>query len=99
MKKAALLAVIVISILGFFSCNKGEAKGGPGGGEALATVYAVSSILAAQGPIQDYLALSGDIISSSIVSGPMFSSGRVAPQTGQAKPVRQMKMQFDPFTG
>ena len=46
--------------------------------EAPVTVYAVNTILAVEGPIQDYLTLSGDIVASSTMDTYSDASGRVS---------------------
>lgn len=55
------------------------ARGGSGGGqEPIVPVFAVNTIPAAQGPIQDYLALSGDIIAASTVDTFSEAAGRIS---------------------
>jgi multidrug efflux pump subunit AcrA (membrane-fusion protein) len=60
------------------SKNPGAPQGGPGGPSPSAQVYAVNTIIAANGQISDYLALSGDIVSSSIVDTYSDAAGKVS---------------------
>jgi multidrug efflux pump subunit AcrA (membrane-fusion protein) len=53
-------------------------KGKDGAGEAPAVVFAVNTTTAVQGPIQDYIALSGDIIAGTQVDTFSEAAGKVA---------------------
>ena len=78
------VAVLAISALTFSGCERIKEVYGriqnPGGaaGSTVETVFAVSTIMAVQGPIQDYLALSGDIIAASTVDTFSDAAGRIS---------------------
>ena len=77
-RKIAVLSVLLLITLSFSGCKK-EKAGGPGGpGAAQATVFAVNTTTAVQGQIQDYIALSGDIIAGSTVDAYSDAAGKVA---------------------
>ena len=75
-KISAILSVLLLITLSFSGCKK-EKDGGPTGA-AQATVFAVNTTIAAKGPIQDYIALSGDIIAGSTVDVYSDAAGKVA---------------------
>ncbi|MCL2599705.1 MAG: efflux RND transporter periplasmic adaptor subunit [Treponema sp.] len=74
------LAVLLIGF-SFFACGRdGEGSGPQGRGgdaEPVVPVFAVNTIAAAQGPIQDFIGLSGDVIPSSMVDAFSEAAGRV----------------------
>ena len=72
--KIAVLSVLLLITLLFSGCKKGK----DGAGGAQATVFAVNTTAAVQGPIQDYIALSGDIIAGSTVDVYSDAAGKVA---------------------
>jgi len=72
--KIAVLSVLLLIALSISGCKKG--KDGPGGPQA--TVFAVNTTTAVKGPIQDYIALSGDIIAGSTVDVYSDAAGKVA---------------------
>ena len=81
---ALVITVLTISALAFSGCERireiygrTQGSGGPGGQAAPEAVFAVSTIMAVEGPIQDYLALSGDIIASSSVDAFSDVAGRI----------------------
>jgi multidrug efflux pump subunit AcrA (membrane-fusion protein) len=79
--RSAAAAVLVITVLGFSGCRGGGENSGPGdpGGTAQqAPVFAVNTMVAVQGQIRDYLALSGDIIASSTVDTYSEAAGKVS---------------------
>jgi len=77
---AAAAAVTVIVVLGFSGCSRLKTvTGGPAAAAApVVPVYAVSTTLVVNGQIQDYLALSGDIVSSSTVDTYSDAAGKVS---------------------
>jgi multidrug efflux pump subunit AcrA (membrane-fusion protein) len=76
--KIAVLSVLLLIAFSLSGCKK-EKAGGPGGpGAAQATVFAVNTTTAVQGQIQDYIALSGDIIAGSTVDAYSDAAGKVA---------------------
>ena len=83
-QKAALAAVLVIVVFGFSGCERiKEAYGNLFGDKAedqaqAATIYAVNTTTAVKGQIQDYLALSGDIIASSTVDTFSDAAGKIS---------------------
>jgi multidrug efflux pump subunit AcrA (membrane-fusion protein) len=90
MKKVKTLLTAALVILVFSSCERIKETIGaiqetygiiqnPYGtvDEAAVTIYAVNTILAAEGQIQDYLTLSGDIIASSTVDTYSDAAGKV----------------------
>ena len=82
-KRQTLTLVLIISALVFSGCERIREVYGrqrnPSGSEAPpATVFAVNTMLAVQGPIQDYLALSGDIMAASTVDTFSDVAGRVS---------------------
>ena len=79
-KKPANSGVIllVLTALVFSGCNR-QAPGGPGRGPApQAAVFAVNTTAAVQGQIQDYIALSGDIVAGTQVDTYSDTAGKVA---------------------
>ncbi|MDR0487700.1 MAG: efflux RND transporter periplasmic adaptor subunit, partial [Treponema sp.] len=76
-----LLGLALLIIFIFTGCDRikeAREKRGPGGPrESAAPVYAVNTILAAQGQIQDYIALSGDIVAGSTVDAYSDAAGKV----------------------
>jgi len=84
--KTALL-ILMITVLAFSSCDriketygKSETPGDAQTAESgqTAQVYAVNTMAAANGQIRDYLALSGDIISSSTVDTYSDAAGKIS---------------------
>jgi len=89
LRTGAIAAVMAIMVFGFSACSQDKtAKGGgaaadrgagPGQQGAITQqVYAVSSSTAAQGKIEDYLGLSGDIVASSTVDTYSDIAGKVS---------------------
>jgi multidrug efflux pump subunit AcrA (membrane-fusion protein) len=91
MKKTLLLkTILIITLLVFSGCeriketygkfqNSRTAPGAPPGGQAqMAQIFAVNSSTTVNGQIQDYLALSGDIIASSTVDTYSDAAGKVS---------------------
>jgi len=73
------LGVLLAGLL-FSACNEEEGIGrlfGGGEAEPIIPVFAVNTIAAAQGPIQDFIGLSGDVIASSMVDAFSEAAGRV----------------------
>jgi len=73
------LAFLAVAV-SFSACNREEGGGllGRGGdAEPIVPVFAVNTIAAAQGPIQDFIGLSGDVIASSTVDAFSEAAGRV----------------------
>ena len=85
MKTKALFPVLCALLAGFLfsACGDDEEGGGRrflgGGGDAepVVPVFAVNTISASQGPIQDFIGLSGDVIASSMVDAFSEAAGRV----------------------
>jgi len=82
MKTKTLFAAFAALLAGLFfaACaGDGETGGRLGGGavEPVIPVFAVNTTLAAQGPVQDFIALSGDVIASSMVDAHSEAAGRV----------------------
>jgi len=87
---AVVAAVLAITVFSFTGCqqikdarDKAKNSNGSGGTPAAqavvnTTVYAVSSSTAAQGQIEDYLGLSGDIVASSTVDTFPDIAGKVS---------------------
>jgi multidrug efflux pump subunit AcrA (membrane-fusion protein) len=59
-----------------YSRNDQQAGGGPGA-EAAASIFAVNTTQAVRGQIQDYIALSGDIVAASTVDAYSDATGKV----------------------
>jgi multidrug efflux pump subunit AcrA (membrane-fusion protein) len=85
MKKKQLFfaAVLAISLLALSGCERiretyGRQRNPTEGVAPPASVFAVNTTLAVQGTIQDYLALSGDIIASSTVDTFSDAAGRIS---------------------
>jgi len=89
MKKTRWASLLMITLLSFSGCeriketygklqNSVDPSGGTGGAGPVVQVYAVNTIPAANGQIRDYLALSGDIIASSIVDTYSDAAGKVS---------------------
>ncbi|MFP3089622.1 efflux RND transporter periplasmic adaptor subunit [Treponema sp. TIM-1] len=78
---AAFFAALVIVSAGFTGCDRfgGNAPAAPGipGAAPEVQVYAVNTTTAVQGQIQDYLALSGDLVAGSTVDAYSDVAGRV----------------------
>jgi len=77
------LSVLLFTLLFFSGCEqikKISEKGKPGGAaaEKPIPVFAVNTTTAAQGQIQDYIALSGDIVAGSTVDVYSEAAGKVA---------------------
>ena len=78
---AALLAALILIVAALTGCNR-NAGGSAGGtpdtpGAPEVPVYAVNTTTAVQGQIQDYLALSGDIVAGSTVDAYSDVAGKV----------------------
>jgi len=74
--------MLLLTVLFFSGCERvkevfGKGKGGPGG-ERPVPVFAVNTTTAAQGQIQDYIALAGDIVSGSTVDVYSEAAGKIA---------------------
>jgi multidrug efflux pump subunit AcrA (membrane-fusion protein) len=82
--KTVLLAVILIfPVLAFSGCERiketySKVKKTTDAGAETTPVFAVNTIFASEGQIQDYLALSGDIIASSTVDTFSDAAGKVS---------------------
>jgi multidrug efflux pump subunit AcrA (membrane-fusion protein) len=82
---SAWLVLFAITLFSFSGCERvkevyGKVKpGGAGGSDAAqeAPVFAVNTTTAVQGPIQDYIALSGDIVAGSSVDAYSDAAGKV----------------------
>ena len=74
-KIGAALSLLLLITLSVSGCKKGK-DGGPGAAQA--TVFAVNTTTAVKGQIQDYIALSGDIIAGSTVDVYSDAAGKVA---------------------
>jgi len=72
--KIAVLSVLLLITLSLSGCKKD--KDGPGGAPQ-ATVFAVNTTTAVKGQIQDYIALSGDIIAGSTVDVYSDAAGKI----------------------
>ncbi|MCL2192049.1 MAG: efflux RND transporter periplasmic adaptor subunit [Treponema sp.] len=84
MRVRAFLPALCVLFAGLFfsACNDEEGGGrrllgGGGDTEPIVPVFAVNTIAAAQGPIQDFIGLSGDVIASSVVDAVPEAAGRV----------------------
>jgi multidrug efflux pump subunit AcrA (membrane-fusion protein) len=80
------LTVLLLAALAFGGCERIKAfreqlaqtgPGNPGGGTPAAPVFAVNTASVTQGPIQDYLALSGDIVAGSTVDTYSDAAGKI----------------------
>jgi len=87
LRGAAVAAALMIMTFNFSGCegnkdantnSSGAAQAGGGKPGTPVTVYAVSTSTAAQGPIEDYLGLSGDIVSSSTIDTFSDIAGKVS---------------------
>ena len=84
MKKTFLVILtLILFILAFSSCQRiketyGKKENASSEGTQTAPVFAVNTVLAVHGLIQDYLALSGDIIASSTVDTYSDAAGKVS---------------------
>jgi len=77
------LSVLLLTVLFFSGCERVKkvlGKGKPGGpeGEKPVPVFAVNTTTAAQGQIQDYIALAGDIVAGSTVDVYSEAAGKIA---------------------
>ena len=72
--KINTVLIIVITMLIFSGCGRGR---GSGGAAIDVPVFAVNTILASEGPIQDYITLSGDIFAGSTVDVYSDAAGRI----------------------
>jgi multidrug efflux pump subunit AcrA (membrane-fusion protein) len=77
------LSVLLLIVLFFSGCERVKkilGKGKPGGpeGEKPVPVFAVNTTTAAQGQIQDYIALAGDIVAGSTVDVYSEAAGKIA---------------------
>jgi membrane fusion protein, multidrug efflux system len=88
MKKTRWASLLMITLLVFSGCERIKETynivvqsivdpSGETDGSSVTQVYAVNTIPAASGQIRDYLALSGDIVSSSIVDTYSDAAGKV----------------------
>jgi len=89
MKKTRWAPLLMITLLSFSGCERIkeaygmvvqsiiDSSGGTSEASPVAQVYAVNTIPATSGQIRDYLALSGDIVSSSIVDTYSDAAGKV----------------------
>jgi len=89
-KKFRLATLLAITLLVFSGCeriketyslvvqNLANPSGETGEASSVVQVYAVNTMPAASGQIRDYLALSGDIISSSIVDTYSDAAGKIS---------------------
>jgi multidrug efflux pump subunit AcrA (membrane-fusion protein) len=83
-RHASVRILLILGItLAFSGCDrikemreKGKPGGGPG--ERAAVVFAVNTTTAVKGQIQDYIALSGDIVAGSTVDAYSETAGKVA---------------------
>jgi len=78
MKKTSALLGALLLITLFSGCKKKEEAGPGGPGAAQTTVFAVNTTTAVKGQIQDYIALSGDIIAGSTVDVYSDAAGKIA---------------------
>jgi len=81
--KAVLTAVLILTIFGFSGCEQikkvySKKKDGADSEAQSGPVFAVNTTTAVKGSIQDYLALSGDIIASSTVDTYSDAAGKVS---------------------
>jgi len=77
---AVIVLLLAVGAMLLAGCNRGGSggPGGPGGAVSReAPIFAVNTIAASQGQIQDYLALSGDIVSGSTVDTYSDAAGKV----------------------
>jgi multidrug efflux pump subunit AcrA (membrane-fusion protein) len=73
-----LLMLLVIGLSFFTGCSKADGAKAPAGGSAPdVPVFAVNTTAAVQGQIQDYLALSGDIVAGSTVDAYSDVAGKI----------------------
>jgi multidrug efflux pump subunit AcrA (membrane-fusion protein) len=77
------LSVLLVTVLLFSGCESvkkviGKIKRGKPEGEKPVPVFAVNTTTAAQGQIQDYIALAGDIVAGSTVDVYSDAAGKVA---------------------
>ena len=82
-QRAALAAVLIITIFGFSGCERikeayGKISGKKSDETQTVTIYAVNTTTAVKGQIQDYLALSGEVIASSKVDTYSDAAGKVS---------------------
>jgi multidrug efflux pump subunit AcrA (membrane-fusion protein) len=82
MKNMRLKLILpLIAVLAFSGCERVKTLLGrqkPGAGAPPAAIFAVNTTLAVQGQIQDYIALSGDIVAGSTVDVYSDAAGKVA---------------------
>jgi len=81
--KAKILISILAAVLLFSGCERikevyGNREAGGADGIIDAPVFAVNTMLAVKGPIQDYITFSGDIVAGSTVDVLPEAAGRVA---------------------
>ena len=79
-KKTQILSILTIILLLFFNaCNKQDKPGGdsPSEGEEQITTFAVSTTLAVEGEIKDYLQLNGDIAAKTTVDTFADTAGKL----------------------
>jgi multidrug efflux pump subunit AcrA (membrane-fusion protein) len=80
--KIIFLTLTLAAVLVFSGCERVkkfiEKRKGGGSGEVPAMVFAVNTTSAVQGQIQDYIALSGDIVAGSTVDVYSDAAGKVA---------------------
>jgi len=82
-KKALFTALIIVILFGFSGCERIKAaysknKDTPADEKSEGLVFAVNTTQAVKGPIQDYLALSGDIIAASTVDTYSDAAGKIS---------------------
>jgi len=69
------ILILILTVLSFSSCKN---KDGKDGKEQEVPVFAVNTVLAVQGQIQDYIAFNGDILAGSTVDVYSEAAGKVA---------------------
>ena len=103
-KRAALAAVLIITSLSLSGCERirevyGRRSAAAEAVEIPSIIYAVNTTVAAQGPIQDHFALSGDVIAASTVDAFSDAAGRVSGlfiQVGSRVQRNQIIAEVDP---
>jgi multidrug efflux pump subunit AcrA (membrane-fusion protein) len=84
-RRAAAIALLAVTALVFGGCERikafreqrSQSGAGPGSVAVVAPVFAVNTSTVVQGQIQDYLALSGDIVSGSTVDTYSDAAGKI----------------------
>lgn len=77
-----IISSIFLTVCLFSGCERikevyGKKEAGGPGGDSEAPVFAANTMLAVKGPIQDYIALSGDIIAGSTVDTYSDAAGKI----------------------